>query len=193
MSVTLDKSFLDAMLTMYTAKLGTFPAFAGPSGVSAPTPLFHIGRYQQADVETRSLIITLHMGDPQEEASSGERTWRHEHLPRQDEFGVAGYAASVWKYRYSVYVQYFLTRVRVAQQDALTNIYRVLNWLRLQAQRNPVHVLHGYGLVQQSDFGETMLRYYPVAIEIIEGGGPPRDYIMRGKLFLEADVHITPQ
>lgn len=186
LSVTLNDSFCSALRSFLAAKSVSDP----PTGITLTTTNFVYGRYQ-ASPEDIVPIVSVHVNNPLDASDSNNYDWRHERRANGGEMGgPGGCAAGMWDYRFSVRLQYFMTRSGESQDDALDKGYRMAQWLVHTIGDGSIGIFESsYGFQRTSDFGETALKYTVSHFETHEGGGPG-SYIMRATIFLEMLVMV---
>lgn len=183
---TLDRGYLVALHNYLIAEA----ELDGPMDISLTARNFHLGRFQ-ASPEDKAPVITLHVGNPVDPASSGSQDWRHELIDGSQEMAGGACYASQWFYRYTVQIQYFMTRTGEKQDAALDKASRLTQWLSSHISKATPWVLNKISvdpLVWPSAFNETPMETLVMAIETQEGGGPSQSYIHRATIFIEQRV-----
>ena len=142
--------------------------------------LVHLGKYQDDPTEY-TFVATVHEGGPTNVTKTGHQTWRHEEYDKMEREMVGGDTCiSYWKYKYTVKIDYFMVDSGENQEEARRKGMLVAQWFRYKVQQATPSTL---GL-SKSDFGEIALEQRPIALEMIEGGGPD-SYIEKALLFIE--------
>lgn len=184
-NLTLDIAYLMALADFLRDRAESEP----PADVEIVDELINVGRWQDSP-EREGPVITLHVGNPRDEAGSGKKDWRHEMIEGSQEIGGESCTSALWHYRYCVQMQYYMTRSGEDQQRSLELASRTTQWLHRQLSRCPRSELYARGMPVVTVYGERHIQHMVVSIEFREGGGPG-SYIQSSLLFIEQLVSHT--
>jgi len=180
----LDTVFLEALAAWLTSSWATAPAASGTISE------FHVGAWK-ADREATP-IVTLHLGDPQDENYLGwEQIREQANVTKQPIMRNSlrgGYmetgGGAHWWHRYSVHLQMFFTRTGFSQAQARQVHACVKNWLVDRIAEAQPNVLHVVAVGQQ-----VMIDTALATVSSREDGGPATQWIWRTVLHFDAVVH----
>jgi len=178
---------METVATQYVTKLAEY---LNAQLVNHPIPgvtggLIHIGRYQDDPTE-HTFIATVHEGGPMNVTKTGHQSWKHEiNNDFPEEMSGGEPCSSYWTYRFNIKIDFYMVDTGEDQTEARQRGMLVAQWFRYW-----VHLATPSEIgMSQSDYNEIALSTKPVAIEMIEGGGPG-SYIEKALLYIEMITYL---